>query len=610
MDKNSLTGLFLIGVLIIGFSFWMSPSDQEIKELQRKQDSVATVRKADSLKVVGAKQDTIVVKDAPIDTTAPFAGSLKGENTFYTIENELLKVTISSKGGRVYSVEVKNQKTASGEPLILFNGEENAFGLNFFAQNKAVSTSNLYFQPVANQVAVADMSKPASITMRLAYDAYQHIDFEYSLPMGTHLLDMNLKTEGLQGVINNNQNYLNLLWKTRLPKLENDIKKEREYSTIYYKYEGDEVDYISPQKDEQLELTTAVKWVSFKQHFFSSVLIADQPFEDAKVGKNTVLGADYLTETQADFTIPYKHTANESFKMKFYFGPNHFNTLKKYDMDLERLVNLGWGPLKYINRFAVIPIFNTLESWGLGYGLIILLLTIILKVVLFPLTYSSYMSTAKMRILKPEMDEIKAKVGEEDPAKLQQEYMKLYKRAGVNPLGGCIPLLLQMPILFAFFFFFPASFELRQKAFLWASDLSTYDTIWTFGNVPVVNFLYGDHVSLFCLLMTVSTLIYTRLNNQISGATGQMKWMGYLMPIVFLGVLNSYCAGLTYYYFLANMITFVQQWLIRRTVDDNELHRRIQENKKKPEKKSGWQQKLEDMTKARQQQAAVAKKKK
>jgi YidC/Oxa1 family membrane protein insertase len=253
--------------------------------------------------------------------------------------------------------------------------------------------------------------------------------------------------------------------------------------------------------------------------------------------------------------------------------------------------------------------FNSLEKMNLNYGIIILILTIILKLVLSPLTYRSYLSTAKMRILKPEMDEIKAKVGEDDQTKLQQEYMKLYKKAGVNPLGGCVPLLLQMPILFAFFFFFPSSIELRQQSFLWVGDLSTYDAIFSWGEIPIISTIYGNHVSLMCILMTASTLIYTRLNNQISGATGQMKWMGYLMPIVFMGVLNNVAAGLNYYYFVANMMTFGQQWLIRKFVDDSKLHKQIQENKKKPAsaKKSNFQQKLEDMQKAREKQLKAKK---
>jgi YidC/Oxa1 family membrane protein insertase len=291
--------------------------------------------------------------------------------------------------------------------------------------------------------------------------------------------------------------------------------------------------------------------------------------------------------------------------MLFYFGPNKYSILKAQGYDLQKQVYMGWAPFAFINRFAVLPVFNFCSRFTTNYGIIILALTLILKLVLSPLTYKSYLSMAKMRILKPEMDEIKTKVGNDNPTLLQQEYLKLYKKAGVNPLGGCLPMLIQMPIVFAFFRFFPSLFELRGQSFLWVHDLSTYDSILTLPNIPFV----GNHLSLMCLLMTISTLIYTYFNNQISGATGQMKYIGYITPIIFLGALNSYPAGLNYYYFLANMMTFLQQYVIRLMVDDKKIHAQIQENKKKPEekkKKSGFQARMEDMM--RQQQVQTKKK--
>ena len=287
--------------------------------------------------------------------------------------------------------------------------------------------------------------------------------------------------------------------------------------------------------------------------------------------------------------------------MDFYFGPNQLNILEKQGFEIEKQIDLGYWPLKYINRWIVLPVFNFLERFGWGYGLIILVLTVLLKMVLLPLTYKSYLSMAKMRILKPEMDEIKGKVGDDNPTLLQQEYLKLYKKAGVNPLGGCLPMLLQLPIIMAFFFFFPNLFELRQKSFLWMDDLSTFDAFFQMGfNIPFL----GSHISLMCILMTISTLIYTYFNNQVSGATGQMKYIGYITPIIFFGVLNSYPSGLNYYYFLANMMTFAQQYIIRMFVNDDKIHAQIQENKKKPQsekKKSGFQQRMEDYMRQQQQ---------
>jgi YidC/Oxa1 family membrane protein insertase len=296
-----------------------------------------------------------------------------------------------------------------------------------------------------------------------------------------------------------------------------------------------------------------------------------------------------------------------TYPLEFYFGPNRFSTLQLQGYDLEKEVDLGWGPLKYINRFAVLPVFNFFNKFNWNYGLIILALTIILKLVLSPLTYKSYLSMAKMRVLKPEMDEIKAKVGEDNPTLLQQEYLKLYKKAGVNPLGGCLPLVIQMPIVIAFFRFFPSLFELRGQSFLWMHDLSTYDSVLTLNTG--ISFL-PTHLSLMCLLMTISTLIYTYFNNQISGATGQMKYIGYITPIIFFGALNGYPSGLNYYYFLANMLTFLQQYLIKFMVDDKKIHAQIQENKKKPEekkKKSGFGAKMEEMMRQQQVQAKKGK---
>jgi YidC/Oxa1 family membrane protein insertase len=307
--------------------------------------------------------------------------------------------------------------------------------------------------------------------------------------------------------------------------------------------------------------------------------------------------------------LPFNQLASQDYEMSFYFGTNKFSVLKQQGHEIEKLVDMGYWPLKYINRFVVLPVFNFLESFNWGYGLIILVLTILLKLVMSPLTYKSYISMAKMRILKPEMDEIKAKVGEDNPTLLQQEYLKLYKKVGVNPIGGCLPMLLQLPFVMAFFFFFPNLFELRGESFLWMKDLSTYDDFIKFGfNIPFI----GDHLSLMCILMTISTLIYTYFNNQISGATGQMKYIGYIMPIIFLGVLNSYPAGLNYYYFLANMLTFLQQYLIRSMVNDDKIHAILQENKAKPQtekKKSKFQSRLEEYMRT-QQQAKIQQKKK
>ena len=596
-------------IILIGFSFYMQPSESELQQLQKQEDSIKAAKSNSSntlaIDTIAQKSDSSIVK---LDTSNVLSAATAGKEELVVIENEKIKATISTKGGSIVAVELKEYKTWDKKPLFLFDQKDSKFNLSYTVGNDLINTSDLYFQKIGSSFEVLKKDSN-TLTMRLASKTGQYLDFVYTLKGDSYLIDFDIKSEGMNNIISNNTGYYDLSWHVNSLKNEKDMKMERNNTTVYYKYDKDDVDYISPSKSENIKLESSIKWASFKQHFFSSVLIADETFSNGVINTNIDLSSDKVKDMTMNLSIPIKRLPSESFGMNFYFGPNQYNILAATGNNLEKQINLGWGPLKYINRYAVIPIFNSLEKMNLNYGIIILILTIILKLVLSPLTYRSYLSTAKMRILKPEMDEIKAKVGDDDQTKLQQEYMKLYKKAGVNPLGGCVPLLLQMPILFAFFFFFPSSIELRQQSFLWVGDLSTYDAIFSWGEIPIISTIYGNHVSLMCILMTASTLIYTRLNNQISGATGQMKWMGYLMPIVFMGVLNNVAAGLNYYYFVANMMTFGQQWLIRKFVDDSKLHKQIQENKKKPAsaKKSKFQQKLEDMQREREKQLKAKK---
>ena len=596
-------------IILIGFSFYMQPSESELQQLQKQEDSIkaATVNSSNTLALdtIAQKSDSSIVK---LDTNNVLSAATAGKEELVVIENEKIKATISTKGGSIVAVELKEYKTWDKKPLFLFDQKDSKFNLSYTVGNDLINTSDLYFQKIGSSFEVLKKDSN-TLTMRLASKTGQYLDFVYTLKGDSYLIDFDIKSEGMNNIISNNTGYYDLSWHVNSLKNEKDMKLERDNTTIYFKYDKDDVDYISPTNSENIKLESSIKWASFKQHFFSSVLIADETFSNGVINTNIDLSSDKVKDMTMNLSIPIKRLPSESFGMNFYFGPNQYHILAATGNNLEKQINLGWGPLKYINRYAVIPIFNSLEKMNLNYGIIILILTIILKLVLSPLTYRSYLSTAKMRILKPEMDEIKAKVGDDDQTKLQQEYMKLYKKAGVNPLGGCVPLLLQMPILFAFFFFFPSSIELRQQSFLWVGDLSTYDAIFSWAEIPIISTIYGNHVSLMCILMTASTLIYTRLNNQISGATGQMKWMGYLMPIVFMGVLNNVAAGLNYYYFVANMMTFGQQWLIRKFVDDSKLHKQIQENKKKPAsaKKSKFQQKLEDMQREREKQLKAKK---
>ncbi len=610
MDKNTFTGLFLI-MIIMGASFYfMKPSEADLKKaaIQAHADSIkrgdikvagTTAKLSDTTKAqVPVKVDSAVLK-------SPFGAATVGTEKFITLENKDIRVQLSTHGGRVYSVELKNYKTFNKKPLVLFDGASNHFGLTFNAGNNSINTDKLFFTPSAGGLQVAEKDS-STLTMRLSYSPTQYIDYIYSLKGTGFKVGFTVKATGLDQVIANT-NSLNINWQANMLKNEKDMPQERRYATVYYFNNENTLDYLSENKDDQIAINDKkLQWVSFQAHFFSGVLIPKEGFDKSSLSVTTDVN-DTTHSKQMAATMSVAKSTDGTFPMEFYFGPNKYSILKTQGHHLERQIYMGWAPLAFINRFAVLPVFNFLNQFTTNYGLIILALTIVLKLVLSPLTYKSYLSMAKMRVLKPEMDEIKTKVGEDNPTLLQQEYMKLYKKAGVNPLGGCLPLVIQMPIVIAFFRFFPSLFELRGQSFLWMHDLSTYDSILTLPNIPFI----GNHLSLMCLLMTISTLIMTYFNNQVSGATGQMKYIGYITPVIFLGALNSYPSGLNYYYFLANLMTFGQQYLIRFMVDDKKIHAQIQENKKKPEvkkKTGGFQARMEEMMRQKQQLPPAKKK--
>jgi YidC/Oxa1 family membrane protein insertase len=594
MDRNTFTGLFLIMIILAGSFYFLKPNEAEMKKA-KETERLDSLKKAGVTPVQKDTTKTAAIANPAVDSLAlkgPFGTAITGTEANTVLENENLLITLSNKGGKITSVEVKGQKTFTGKPLILFDGNQNKFGLNLNAAGKVINTNDLYFTPTKTG---------NTVTMRANYGANAYVEYVYDLKALSNKVAFNINLVGLQQVIAGNNIGLN--WQTTLLQQEKSIESEHRYSAPYYKYLDGDVNHLSVSKDEKEDLSKGkIQWFSFKQHFFSASLISKQAFEKGSLEVKIPTAPGLVKFYDANMQLPYAHTANQLYEMEFYFGTNKFSALKAQGYDLEQQVDMGYWPLKYINRFIVLPVFNFLNSFGWNYGLIILVLTILLKLALSPLTYKSYLSMAKMRVLKPEMDEIKAKVGEDNPTLVQQEYLKLYKKAGVNPLGGCLPMVLQLPLVMAFFFFFPNLFELRGESFLWMKDLSTYDEFIKFGvKIPFI----GDHLSLMCVLMTISTLIMTYFNNQVSGATGQMKYIGYIMPVIFLGVLNSYPAGLNYYYFLANLMTFGQQFLIRKMVDDDKIHALIQQNKARPadekKKKSKFQQRLDDYMRQQQQ---------
>jgi len=607
MDRNSITGIILI-TLILAFFWWMNkPTEEQLRAMERQRDSLAKVemaklqaeQEASTAKDI-AKADAEALEDSAKQSEAIaqryglFAEAATGQNEFVTLENKELKVTFSTRGGRIYSVELKNYLSHDKKPLILFSGDENRFGFTFTHNNRVFHTNDMFFIPQKSGNDKIDFVVNAGTEGKLI--------FSYQLPADGYMVNFNLKSNGLDNIITTQRGGLELEWKVRVPAQEKSPSFERRYGGVYYKYYQDEVDHVNAKNTSE-DLVTKLKWIAYKDQFFSSAFIANEYFLNGAVKVEVPENDEDQTILSATsfLSIPYKGNGTSSFR--FYFGPNDFKVLKAYkDIDLQKLVYLGWGFLRYIN-LGVIEVFHFLEGFISNYGLIILILTLLIKLLLFPLTYKSYMSTAKMRVLKPQVDAINEKIPKEKAMERQQAVMALYRKAGVNQLGGCLPMLLQMPILFAMFQFFPASIELRQQSFLWAHDLSSYDSIITFNfNIP----FYGNHVSLFTLLMTITNVVYTYINQQMTQSSQQMpgmKGMMYMMPVMFLFFFNNYAAGLSYYYFISTLITIGQTLLIRRFVDEEALLAKLEENKKKPKKKSKFQQRLEEMQKQQQKQA-------
>ena len=640
MDRNTISGLVIIFVILITFSYFNKPSKEKLEAAKHRQDSIEQVQAQQQI-VAEQKANQAVnpeakekadstaanIVDSRKDLYGAFGDAATGTEKFITLENNLMKVKVATKGGRIFSVELKNYKTYDGKPLILFNGEANRFGLNFFSQNRSIETDNLFFTPSveADSMVATGPNVPKgkegrigfnedhpgesqTLTMRLNAGDGKFIEYVYTIKYNSYMMDFNIRSQGLSQLIGQNA-YMSFNWAIDVPRQEKKSKYgEDRYTTIYYKYHQDEVNSLSTSKSESQDLTTSVKWIGFKQLFFSSVLIADNSFTSAKISSNKQEeNPHYLAHFAADVTIPVDNAQTQEVPMKMFFGPNQYNVLKQYKLQLDQELNLGWTVIGWVNKYIVIPAFDFLRRYINNFGIIILLLTIYIKLIISPFTYKSYLSQAKMRALKPEIDEIKAKYGKEKAMEAQQATMALYKKAGVNPMGGCLPMVFQFPILIAMFRFFPVSIELRQQSFLWAHDLSSYDSIF---HLPFTIPFYGDHVSLFCLLMTVTNVFYIKMNNEMNAAGTQqmpgMKTMMYMMPVMFLFIFNNYAAGLSLYYFLSLLFTFLQMFIFKKAIDEDKIRKQITTKQKKPAKKSKFQQRLEDV--ARQRGMAAPKK--
>ena len=646
-DKNSIIGLVLIGAILLIFSIISSPSEEELKakkekELKEKAKTENLTKKEDSttnndstlLAIEDTSSSTLTVKDTNVLakedsiknlehtlTYGGFAQATQGEEQQFIIENEKIKVTISNKGGRVASVELKEFHTYDSLPLMLFNADSSEFNIELTrvdgaGSSKAINTKDLFFE-TENQSFSVEQDASKSISMKLYYGSKdKYLEYKYTLKGNSYLVDFDINTVGLDGVLQRDMP-MYAHWSMFTPNQEKTIANQQQRSTIYYKYTTGDIDYIFETKYEKQDMEVDVEWIMFKQQYFNATLMStDIPF-DMESDIETInipeeKAKNYVQGMVANLSIPYRGTNNDSFKAQFYFGPNKHEELAAIERDLEESLDYGWGIFGWTNMILIRPVFDFLNSFDLSIGWIILLLTLIIKTILFPITWKTYLSSAKMRVLKPEIAELTEKY-KNDAMKKQQATMALYRQTGVNPLAGCIPMLIQMPILFALFRFFPATFDLRQKSFLWADDLSTYDSVYDLGfNIP----MYGDHISLFTLLMAISMIFYTRVNSQMTSGMGdgamasQMKIMTYLMPIMMLFFFNSYAAGLSLYYLIANCITIGQQFVIRKwIVDEDKLRTKIQANKTKVKKKSGFAARLEKRMKEAQELQNQRKKK-
>ena len=608
MDKNTITGLVLIALLLVGFSFFSRPSEEQLAAQKRYYDSIAVVQKQkEALKAKTAaalaneKEET-----TSVDSTSLFFDAMEGKESFTTIQNNLVEITFVNKGGRVYSAMLKDYNGQDGKPIVLFNGSDAEMNFNFYNKKETVQTRDYYFE-VVNKT-------DSSITMRLAADKDSYIDFAYTLKPDSYLLGFTIQATGMAGKLASTD-YVDISWSQRARQLEKGYTYENRLAELMYKVVNDGTDNLSAAKDDEKQIEGRVDWVAFKNQFFSSVFIANQDFDKVAVkSKMEKQGTGYIKDYSAEMNTFFDPTGKQATDMYFYFGPNHYKTLKALDKgrddkwELDNLVYLGWPLIRWINKYITINVFDWLSGWGLSMCLVLLLLTIMVKIAVYPATWKTYMSSAKMRVLKPKIDEINKKYPkQEDAMKKQQEVMSLYSQYGVSPMGGCLPMLLQFPILMALFMFVPSAIELRQQSFLWAPDLSTYDAFITFPfHIPFL----GNHLSLFCLLMTVTNILNTKftMQQQDTGAQPQMaamKWMMYLMPIMFLFVLNDYPSGLNYYYFISTLISVGTMIVLRKTTDEGKLLAILEAKKKDPKqmKKTGFAARLEAMQKQQEQMA-------
>ena len=628
MDKNTWIGFLLIAAIFVGFTMLNRPSKEELAKRQHEQDSIAALRLAEAEAQRLSDSITAMLQASPEATAAAeqvteedrlarlqaaygnFAPAAQGEEKFVQLENEHVRLTLSTHGGMITQAELLGYHAAgdSLHPLCLFRGDESQMAFTLItANNRILQTSNLYFTPVETEV-------PGRAILRLPTstpDAW--LDLVYDLS-DNYMVHLTLQPHNMQTELAQNTNSMELRWQQLIPQQEQGRKFEERYAQLQYMLSGGDIEKLSESKDDAEKESARVRWIAYKDQFFSTVLIADDAFSSSEFHSNIQPKySGYIKQYTTQTTLPFDLNGKTLTGMRFYMGPNHYHTLKAYDegvarderLHLNKLVPLGWKIVSWINTILVIPMFDLFTGWGLHIGIVILLMTIVIKLIILPFVFVSYKSSAKMRVLKPQIDAINAQYPADKMQERQQATMLLYQQAGVNPMSGCLPMLFQFPVLMAMFWFLPTAIELRGKSLLWAPDLSTYDAVFHWGfNIP----LLGDHLSLFCLLMTIVNIVYTYITMQSQATDPNMKFMKYMMyamPLMFLFIFNDYAAGLSYYYLLSLFITIMQTMIFRWSLDDKKLLAEIEENKKKKagKPKSGFMERLEKMQREQQRLA-------
>lgn len=634
MDRNSITGLLLIGAVLIIWTRFFAPEPPKKVEVDNQEQTttevvddnteteiqeeivtntelldIADVDPADSSAVAEMQIRQKIANEKLQEQYGVFYPSVhKADKPLITIENEKLKAWINLHGGTIEKVALKDYKTWEGDSLVLMDDRSDMYIELPYGRNSTVSTGDFDFVTSDQSFSVTG-EQTDEIKLRLnTSDPSKYVEYIYALDGNDYEVDFKMNVINLNNEVPLNQDKMHLHW--NLIGLSNEKSKsfEDNKSSVFYKYQDEERDYLTETSAfEEEELSAPLDWLAMKQYFFSAVAIPAKGFDNdrSSISCEKLEDPELTKEYNADVAINAEGVNEVTADIKYYFGPNQYKILSTYDNGMERIIDLGWGIFGWMNKWLVIPVFNFLSKFIGSYGVIILLLTVFIKMLLYPLTYRNYLSSAKMKVLKPEIKEVSEK-HKDDPMKRQQETMALYRKSGVNPMAGCVPMLIQMPILYAMFNFFPSSIELRQQSFLWANDLSTYDSIF---KLPFEIPFYGSHVSLFCLLMAVSTILYTRMNSSQmpEGQPGMpnMKVMMYIFPVMMLFFFNSYPSGLSYYYLLANVISMIQMYVIKNyVIDEQKIRAKIEMNQKTPKKKSKFQQRLEEAAKEQQRRQA------